>query len=117
MGRKIYGSITNRIEEGNQYGREIFIGMGATEYLFSDCHPYEVIKIIDKKHVVVREMNYKRTDGHGMSDSQEYDYTSNPQGYTCSLTMTKSGWRSRINGKYGNYFALGVMRRYYDFSF
>lgn len=117
MSGKWYGSISNRIEEGKTYG-EVFVGMGATEYSWSDTHPFEVVEIIDKKHVVVRKMDYKRIDSNGMSDCQEYEYTSNPKNYTCKLTLTANGWRERTaSGKLGNKFSLGVMKRYYDYSF
>lgn len=118
MSSKWYGSISNRIEEGKTYG-EIFVGMGATEYMWSDTVPYEVIKVVDEKHVVVRRMDYKRVDKEGMSDYQEYEYTSNPKNYIARLTKTKNGWRARLeNGKLSSTtFSLGVMKRYFDYSF
>ena len=117
MGKKWSGSLVNRLQEGRQFNADIYIGMGVTEYMYSDREAYEVIKIIDAKHVVVRRMDAERVDNNGMSECQKYAYKSNPNGYIRNLTLTKNGWRSRINGKLDNYFSLGTMEKYYDYSF
>lgn len=59
MSRTWYGSVQNRIEENRMYCEEIAVGTGMTEYLWSDRHPYEVIEVIDQKHVIVREYGHK----------------------------------------------------------
>lgn len=129
---KWYGSVNNRMEEGVTFGdKKPYVGMGATEYLWSDRHAYEVVEVIDDKHVVVRRCDAKRIDNNGMSESQEYAYTLQPYkewddcfGRKCNnnvklVFMKKSGWRERLpDGKLGtNKFSLGVKKEYYDFSF
>ena len=54
-----YGSINNRLEENRMYCKEITVGTGVTEYMYSDRHPYEVVEVIDQKHVKVRELGHK----------------------------------------------------------
>ena len=52
--------------------------MGATEMCYSDRHAYEVVKVIDEKHVLVRKCKATRIDKNGMSDCQEYEYELEP---------------------------------------
>lgn len=54
-----YGNINNRLEENKMYCKEITVGTGVTEYMYSDRHPYEVVEVIDQKHVYVRELGHK----------------------------------------------------------
>lgn len=77
MSNLMYGSAVNRFEEGAQIG-ELEVGMGATEMLYSDRHPWTVQKIISDKRVVVTRDKAKRVDRNGMSDCQEYSYESTP---------------------------------------
>ena len=74
---KWYGSVTNRIDEGRTFG-EIRVGTGVTEMCYSDRHPYEVVKVIDDKHLLIRKCDAKRIDNNGMSECQEYEYTLEP---------------------------------------
>ena len=60
---KWYGSLNNRIEENHQYCEEIKVGTGMTEYFWSDRHAYEVVEVIDQKHVNVREYEAKNVGG------------------------------------------------------
>ena len=124
---KWYGNIDNRIEENRQYVKEIKVGDGVTEYLWSDRHPYEVSKVINQKHIFIREMDWERTDSNGMSECQEYRYISNPKNNEYELRFKYNHWYKithwtdregkthrksiKIN------ISIGVMERYYDFSF
>lgn len=53
-----YGSINNRIMENGKDAEEITVGMGVTEFFWSDRHAYEVIKVIDQKHIYIRELKH-----------------------------------------------------------
>lgn len=55
---KLYGSLNNRLEENRMFCDEIKVGMGATEYSWSDRYPYEVVAVKDQKHVTIRRMNH-----------------------------------------------------------
>ena len=65
---KLYGSLQNRLEEGHQWVEEIKVGTGITEYQWSDRTPYEVVEVIDQKHIAVREMAHE-LDGEPMTNS------------------------------------------------
>lgn len=58
-----YGSLQNRLEENHMYVDEITVGTGVTEYSWSDRHPYEVVEVIDQKHVIVRALDPIMTGG------------------------------------------------------
>lgn len=129
---KFYGSILNRLQE-NSTGDTPVVGMGVTELCYTDRHPYEVIEVKDATHIVVREMDYRRTDDCGMSEHQEYEYTSKPDGKIYHLVLRNGRWRNyewkdsyddecnrtreltRRLGSNGWY--IGKAERYYDFSF
>ena len=96
------------------------VGMGVTEIWYSDREPYEITEVIDERHIMVRRMDYRRTDEGGFSEMQEYEYISNESYPSVMLFLTKKGqWRERIgkNGLGGNCFVIGKAERYYDFSF
>lgn len=55
---KLYGSVTNRLEEDRMFCEKIEVGTGMTEYSWSDRHAYEVVEVRDQKHVSVREYDH-----------------------------------------------------------
>lgn len=89
---KFYGSLQNRLEEGKQFVEEIKVGTGVTEYSWSDRHPYEVIEVIDQKHIIIRALNYRRIDDNGMSDAQSYEYISNENNIKYELVLRNNVW-------------------------
>lgn len=58
MTSKWYGNVINRILE-NGKDPEITVGMGVTEYWWSDRDPYEVTRIKDQKHLWIRPLRHK----------------------------------------------------------
>jgi hypothetical protein len=123
------GSLVNRISEGpGQPQPEV--GMGATLCCHSDRHAGTVVEIFTvgkAQFVVIQRDHAKRTDNLGMSDSQDYDYTPDPEGpkYTFRLdnkTGRYIGARFKEETKrwvksdsYG--LRLGHRDEHYDFSF
>ena len=57
MGRKWYGSINNRIEEGHNYesDKTIKVGTDVTVYGWSDRQCKYVTRVIDQKHIFVKD--------------------------------------------------------------
>lgn len=57
MGRKWYGSINNRIEEGRncEPDEKIKVGTDVTVYCWSDRQCKYVTKVIDQKHIFVKD--------------------------------------------------------------
>lgn len=74
---KLFGSLDNRLAEGRTYGK-IEVGTGVTEMCYSDRHAYEVVEVIDEKHILIRRCKATRIDNNGMSDSQSYKYEVEP---------------------------------------
>lgn len=138
--KKLYGSIENRLLEGNVV--EVNVGMGATEMYYTDREPYTIVRILDKKHIVVRACDAVRIDNNGMSEDQKYeyslqekeDYDTNDECWNIGmsdrrekavkkynlgrneklLTLTKKGYKEigSCNGWY-----IGKRMKYYDYSF
>lgn len=129
---KIYGSLNNRLQ-GHCEGEKPVVGMGVTELGYTDRSPYEVIEVVNEKKIRVRSMSYERIDGNGMSDCQEYKYSSKPDGVVKTLVFRNGRWRDLVKEerylgddkwetvetrKLGpNDWYVGKAERYYDFSF
>lgn len=88
-----YGSVHNRLEENRQFCDEIKIGTGVTEYLYSDRHPYEVIDVVDQKHVYVRELDHKLI---GEPYSNDWELISNKNNAVYYLTKRGKYWYKTI---------------------
>ena len=97
----------------------VVVGMGATYCVGSDCYPYTVVEVINQKKIVVTSDMYKATDKSEYYGSQDYTYTSNPDGHRMVLTLRKNGrWipqGSPMRGSCG--FTIGYRRAYRDPSF
>lgn len=114
---KWFGSLENRLEEGKTYG-EIKIGTGVTEMLYSDRNPYEVVEIIDNKHLMIRPMDYKRISGSEQDGSAEYEYFSDIKATPIKIFNSKYGWREQNGRKLGSTrFTIGYAERYRDPSY
>ena len=88
---KLYGSLQNRLEEDRMFVDKIEVGTGVTEYHYSDRTPYEVIEVIDQKHVIIREMDHKPKEG-SIPMSNEWELISNPVNSTRKLTKRGKYW-------------------------
>lgn len=93
MANRWYGSVQNRLEENHQFCDEIRVGTGMTEYSYSDRHPYEVIEVIDQKHVVVRTLDHKPI---GEAYSNDWELISNEDNPTYVLTKRGKYWYNTI---------------------
>lgn len=83
---KLYGSLNNRFEENKQFCKEIEVGTGVTEYLWSDRHAYEVIEVEDQKHITIREYDHKLKGGAYSNDWELISNEKNP-----ALKLVKRG--------------------------
>lgn len=91
MSRKWYGSLNNRLEENKMYCKNIEEGTLLTEYMYSDCHPYEVVKVIDQKHVLVRSLDHKKKENSEAFDNN-WELISNPNNPTKELKFRYGKW-------------------------
>lgn len=104
-----------------------YVGMPATLLMWTDRSPATVVDVNMKKRcVVVQEDDYKRTDSNGYCESQEYEYTRNPQATCHIFRKNKKGqWvlhrlnleTNRLVQSPGYGLLLGQREKYYDPSF
>jgi hypothetical protein len=110
-----YGSMVNAI--GNQTrSLKPEVGMGVTEMMYSDRHPYTVVAVLsDKKIQVVRDIA-TRTDKNGCSESQEYTYAPDENTLPITLRLNKYGRWKEVGHPDGSTFLVGRREEYYDFT-
>jgi len=110
-----YGSLQNAI--GNQTrSLKPEIGMGVTELMYSDRHPYTVVKVLTTKRIVVKADIATRIDKNGYSESQEYRYEQDPQTAEVVLFLNKFGRWKRAGDAQGSTYLIGRREEYYDFT-
>lgn len=85
---KWYGSIENRIEERRK-GLEPQVGMGVTEYMYSDRNAYEIIEVKDDKNFKMRRYDVKHYGSYG---EDNWELISNPNGYVYEMTYRYDAW-------------------------
>jgi hypothetical protein len=90
MSKVWYGNLTNRLEENKMFCEEIKVGTGMTEYYYSDRHPYEVVEVIDQKHIKVRKLDHKHI-GEGCMDNN-WELISNENNSVKLLTKRGKYW-------------------------
>lgn len=112
---KVYGNLMNRISEHTKNPTPE-IGMGATLMHWSDRSAATIVKISPSgKTIWLTEDTAVRTDKNGMSESQDYAYTPNPDGRRIKAILKPNGtWKVSPGG---GGIALGYRRAYHDFSF
>ena len=103
------------------------IGMGATLLSWSDRHPATIIDIFTKgkfTYIKLQEDDAKRIDNNGISESQVYEYSRNPNGSITYFRLKDDNWESVYIDPDTNRFkkgvgsvVLGMRQEYYDFSF
>ncbi len=95
------------------------VGMGATINFHSDSKAATIIQISSKgNRIVLRQDKAIRVDQNGISESQSYNYETDPEGSIYFATLRKDG-RYRLVGSSvnGKIITLDVRREYYDYSF
>lgn len=117
------GSLINNIYANSEYPRPQ-VGMGATELMYTDRHACTIVEVRcnkagEPRTIVVQRDCANRTDANGMSESQSYEYTPNPDGAKDVVTLRKNGrWvKQGESAKSGASFAIGARREYHDYSF
>lgn len=92
MTRRNFGSISNRMKARTPNIVPV-VGMGVTELMWSDRNPYEVIEVKDSTHIIIRALSAERIDHNGMSEIQEYRFSSNLHGVKKPLVFRNGRWR------------------------
>lgn len=97
-------NLTNRLSEGGEI-QHPRVGMGVTEYLYSDRHAYTIVEVSKSgKTIWITHDDYKFKDGYGI------DYKSNPDGPRYMARKYNGKWKIVK----GNYIAIGLRDAYYD---
>lgn len=91
-----------------------YVGMPATICYVSDRYAATVVYVSKTgSKVVVREDTATRTDNNGMSESQTYEYTPDPNGTEHTFFRNSRGGYGARSKK----LVLGVKESYYDYSY
>ncbi len=109
------GSLVNHLLSGTNGQPAPAVGMGVTVLHWSDRNPGTITRVSDSgKTFWFKGDIAKRLDDFGMSESQSYEYTPNPDGAEIKATLRKNGaWKT--SG--GHQIRLGSREKYYDYSF
>lgn len=111
------GSFFNNLAANSRYP-DPEVGMGVTKLNWTDRHPFTIVEVISAKRIVVHEDNAERTDNLGMSESQRYKFTPNPDAPRVILTKRKNGrWVEVGDSMNGIPYAVGYRQKYHDYSF
>lgn len=127
MGKQ-YGSLTNFIVGTAETHENIVptVGMGCTEVHWSDRHAYTIVEVdLAKKKFWMTRDDAKRTDKNGMSDSQHYEYTPDPNGHRVEVKYHKTRKSKHNPNPFGGHWKsdsgyvvwLNARDEYYDYSF
>jgi hypothetical protein len=122
------GSVTNHLYSRAVIGQPVpTVGMGATILGWTDRHAGTIVEVIKGgKYIAVTRDRAKRIDKNGMSEMQEYAYTSDPDGAKHWFKQEKDGRWSSVtqNSETGRFkkdqsegLRIGVRDSYYDYSF
>ncbi len=110
-----FGSLQNAI--GNQTkSLQPEIGMGVTELMYSDRHPYTVTAILSLNRIQVKPDQATRTDKNGCCESQEYTYETDHDSPAITLFLNKFGRWKRVGDAQGSTYLIGRREEYYDFT-
>lgn len=98
--------------------QEIKVGDGATKSVGSDRYPFTVVEVVSPKKIKVQGDSFRRTDSNGLSESQTYEYTPNPDARIVVLTLRKNGrWIEQGESLNGSRYYIGARNAYQDPSF
>jgi hypothetical protein len=114
------GSLHNRLYEGMVGNPAPVVGLGVTITMYTDSHAATVVEVSKSgKRILIQKDNAKRTDTNGMSESQSYEYTPNPEAHKQAFTLrADGGWvREGESLRGGQRIVIGFRRAYHDYSF
>lgn len=105
---------------------DIEIGTGVTLIGYSDCTPFEVVKVVSDKTLEVRRMDAVldpdwKPDFHvggfmghiANQHEQKWNLTSNPSNDVLRIRLGKKGWKDANGDKY----TVGKAVKFFDYNF
>lgn len=114
------GSVINSLYDENRSPEPPKVGMGCTILMWTDRKAATVIGVDETgRRITVQEDKAIRTDNHGMSDAQSYEYERDPNGAQHVYTLRKNGKWIQAGERMGTGLGLLLGRRdhHHDFSF
>lgn len=95
------------------------VGDPATLCMWTDRRPLTVTYVSSTGLTLeLREDDAKRIDNNGMSESQEYEYTFNPNGRLIKARLCKDGkYHQMPGGVRADVVRIGIKNKYHDYSF
>jgi hypothetical protein len=120
------GSLVNHLYSRMTVGApEPTVGMGVTMLSWTDRDAGTIVEVNNKKrYIAVTEDSKTRIDNNGISESQEYEYTTVMDGYRNYYRKDRKGqWRRCYFNNNGRLvfgtggLIIGRRESYYDFSF
>lgn len=102
---KWYGSITARFEEGHNYNKDGLIHEGddITMYHYTDQTCYYITKVVDQKHIFVKEYDVKADTSKGKVEvgHQDWIYTKNEKAKELEWVYRNNSWKEVV--RYDDY--------------
>jgi len=113
------GSLVNHLYSGSTKIQPE-VGLGATLLMWSDRIACTITEVKTNKQgiiksFIIQEDTATRTDQNGMSETQTYEYSSNPSGSQWTCKLRKNGTWKVMNYGYG--VLIGTREKYYDYNF
>jgi hypothetical protein len=110
-----YGSLVHAISNQTR-SLKPEVGMGVTELMYSDRHPYTIVAILSDKKIQVKPCTSTRIDKNGCSEVQEYTYETYEPSPPITLRLNKHGRWKQAGQPDGSTFLIGKREEYYDFT-
>lgn len=92
------------------------VGDGCTILMYKDRHAATIIDVNKTgKTIIVQRDKATRTDSNGMSESQTYKFTPNPDAGTLTFRRTHDNRWKELKGSL--WLKIGERDEFYDFTF
>lgn len=127
------GSVINHLQSRATRGQPVpEVGMGVTFFHWTDRSAGTIQKIFEEgqwQFIAVTGDTAKRVDNNGMSESQSYEFTPNPDAHPSFFRRKKADGpdapfqcvvKNKQTGRWVKYkqsIAIGYRDKYHDFSF
>ena len=116
------GSFMNFAMSGMIGMPEPEVGMGVTVLSWTDRRPATIVEVVKRKNgkvaaIVIQEDNAKRVDENGFSESQEYEYSQNPEAAKETFELRRNGAWAKAGDEAKNRLVIGRREKYHDFTF
>lgn len=115
---RVGGGLFNRLDEARPQPAAN-VGDGATILMYSDRRAGTIIEATEKR-IVVQLDHARRVDTNGMSESQTYEFTPDPNGATYVFTKRRNGrfvQEGYPSKSPGTSLMVGHRSQYHDYSF